>query len=279
MSSPRGFALPDLRIVALERIVPHEDFDARRIAALAERVQRDGEVRNPPIVAPIGDGRYVVLDGANRVSALKYLEYRDAMVQIVDYDAVELHSWHHLLVAFSGADLVDTLDGLPEVELRPCSADEARAKVEARDAIGFLSLPDAQTTSFTVHGGQGIIEVASCLRSMVQAYNGRADIHRVQGTDIVPLQPDYEDLSALIVFPTFRPDDVLAVVRADGKLPSGISRHVIPGRALRVNYPLTRLAEARPRSEKNEWLASWIRHKMLAREIRYYQEPTVLYDE
>jgi hypothetical protein len=279
MSAQDGIVLPDLRIVELATIVPHEDFDERRIAALAERVQRDGKVRNPPIVAPIGDGRFVVLDGANRVSALKYLEYRDAIVQIVDYEAVELHSWHHLVVGYQEGDLVANLSALEGVSLRPCDAAFARAQLAAGEVLAFLTLPDDGRSSFTVHGGQSGIECAASLRALVQVYNGHADIHRVRSTTIEPLIGEFDDLNALVVFRTFSPAEVLEVVRADGKLPSGISRHVIPGRALRVNYPLPRLAELQPRDAKNAWLAKWIRQKMLAREIRYYQEPTILYDE
>ena len=32
-------------------------------------------------------------------------------------------------------------------------------------------------------------------------------------------------------------------------------------------------------AEKNRWLAEWTRHKLQERQIRFYEEPTVLYDE
>ena len=67
-----------------------------------------------------------------------------------------------------------------------------------------------------------------------------------------------------MVFPTFRPASVLDVVRQGHKLPSGISRHVIPGRALRLNYPLSRLAQQKPRAEKNEWLQRVVDGELMA---------------
>ena len=43
------------------------------------------------------------------------------------------------------------------------------------------------------------------------------------------------------------------------KLPTGITRHVIPGRALRVNLPLSVLIDERQTTEaKNEWLRGWM---------------------
>lgn len=276
MSAPFAHVLPHLEIVELARVVLHEDFDARRIEALAERVQRDGVVRNPPIVAPLGDGRYVVLDGANRVSALKYLEYRDALVQIVDYHDVELHTWHHLVTGFAGADLfAEICERLAEPP-EPADLGAARRAL-AGGALAFVGLPDGRT--FVLPGGGDLVARAAGQCELVAVYNGRADIHRVQGDDLSALAGAYDDPDALIVFPTYAPDDVLALVRAGGRLPSGISRHVIPGRALRVNCALALLADPRERDEKNAELAQWIRRKLQAREIRYYDEPTVLYDE
>ena len=114
---------------------------------------------------------------------------------------------------------------------------------------------------------------------MVSVYNGRADIHRVQGGDITHASESHAGVAAIIVFPKFTPDDVMRIVRSGSLLPSGISRHVIPGRALRVNYALSDLAADHSLVEKNRALEVWVRRKQQAREIRYYEEPTILYDE
>ena len=63
-------------------------------------------------------------------------------------------------------------------------------------------------------------------------------------------------------------------------MPTGITRHIIQGRALRVNLPLSLLMGAgRTTQQKNEWLEDWIKQKLACREIRYYQEATFLFDE
>lgn len=271
-----GHALPDLQVVELSLVVPHEDFDERRIVALAERVQRDGIVRNPPIVAPLGDGRYVVLDGANRVSALKYLEYRDVIVQVVDYHDVHLSSWNHLVVDYSG-DLLDAFLAIQGLRCETVALEEARHALAAGEALAFVSLPGDRTLALS--GAEGAATRAALQVRMVEAYNGRADIHRLKIDDFASVESVYESASGLVVFPAYTPDDVLALVRDGGKLPSGVSRHVIPDRALRVNYPLVDLADELARDEKNRRLELWTRRKLQAHEIRYYEEPTVLYDE
>jgi len=277
MSAPGHAVLPHLEVIDLANVALHEDFDERRIVALAERVQRDGVVRNPPIVAPLGDGRFVVLDGANRVSALKYLEYRDALVQIVDYHAVELHRWHHLITGFTGDDLFAELAACLDAAPRPSTFAAARHALASEGALAFVGLPDGRT--FVLEGQGDLRDRAARQCALVDVYNGRADIHRVQVDDLSVIAGAYDLPDGLVVFPAYAADDVLALVRAGGKLPSGISRHVIPGRALRVNYALALLADAGPREDKNAQLAQWVRRKLQAREIRYYEEPTVLYDE
>src|SRR5687768_16685570 len=56
-----------LRVVALQQVLPHEHFHGPRVAELVERIQADGKLINPPLVAQQGDN-YVVLDGATRLT-------------------------------------------------------------------------------------------------------------------------------------------------------------------------------------------------------------------
>src|SRR5688500_12969377 len=81
---------PDLRIVPLDLLIDHEYIAAQRTAPLAQRLQAEGLLKNPPIVAPLdldgGDERFVVLDGANRTTALHTLGYPHVLVQVVDYE-------------------------------------------------------------------------------------------------------------------------------------------------------------------------------------------------
>ncbi len=269
--------LPDLRIVELARIHPHEDFDERRIVNLAERLVREGMLKDPPIVAPLGDGDFVVLDGANRTSALKHLGYRDALVQHVDYAGVSLSTWHHLVVGLPAEMIAAGLDAVPGLQIDPTTLADAREALSARDAVAYVMRTDG--TVATLNGGDDLVARAELLRRVVSVYNGRADIHRVRATDLASVADHYDGVGALVVFPAFGPDDILELVRRGGALPSGISRHVIPGRALRVNFPMGDLADEAPRDVKNRHLDEWIRRKRQANQIRSYDEPTVLYDE
>ncbi len=79
--------MPDLRLLPAEDMVLHEHADEKRVVRLQTRLRTDGFLKNPPIVAPIpGTEKYVVLDGANRTSAVKRMGLPHILVQVVDYD-------------------------------------------------------------------------------------------------------------------------------------------------------------------------------------------------
>ena len=44
-------------------------------------------------------------------------------------------------------------------------------------------------------------------------------------------------------------------------LPPGVSRHIIHGRALKLNYPMNKLRADLPLEEKNQHLQQWIREE------------------
>ncbi len=67
--------LPELHIVGLDDIVLHEDPDMERVARLVDRFSADGILKNPPVVGRSKGHRRIVLDGANRVTALRKLGY------------------------------------------------------------------------------------------------------------------------------------------------------------------------------------------------------------
>ena len=83
----------------------------------------------------------------------------------------------------------------------------------------------------------------------------------------------------LIVFPRFAPAEVMELARVGACLPAGITRHLIPRRALRINLPLEVLRSPVSLAEKNLWLADWMKQKVAAKTARFYQESTFLFDE
>jgi ParB-like chromosome segregation protein Spo0J len=117
MSGLPDFELPDLRFVEVERLVPHEQHDEQRSQPLVAVMRSDGVLRNPPVVAPLDDGRFVVLDGANRSTAARLAGLPHLVVQVVDYynPDLRLSIWNHALLAFPSDSIEELLEELPDL--------------------------------------------------------------------------------------------------------------------------------------------------------------------
>ena len=94
-------SLPNLKILPIEILILHEDHDMQRTLPLVEKLRGAGILRNPPIVMPLTDGteRYMVLDGANRVTSLTEMEFPHIVAQVVKADDphVNLQTWNHIV--------------------------------------------------------------------------------------------------------------------------------------------------------------------------------------
>lgn len=276
----RDSELPELKIVPVASLVVHEYTDPVRIDGLAERLAQDKLLKNPPIVAPIpGSARYVVLDGANRTSALAQAGCRDAVVQVVDYNDpdLELVVWNHLVAAPTAEEVIEPLKHIVGLRTRRVSAEMARGLLTNRGVLASVSRADGQVV--VLEGGLNLEAEADLLNEIVWSYHGRLRYFRVKSDDLARLKPYYDGVVVLFAYPCFRPDEITHLASMGARLPAGITRHVIPQRALRLNIPLHILQQDRPLEEKNEWLHEKIKQHLLRREIRFYQEPTVLFDE
>ena len=56
-------------------MVPHEESEPSRVDRMVARLKHDDCLGNPPIVFELDD-RFVLIDGANRIAALRVLGYR-----------------------------------------------------------------------------------------------------------------------------------------------------------------------------------------------------------
>ena len=283
-TEPRDFRVPDLRIVPSALLVPHEREDESRAERLSERLKRSGVLKNPPIVTEVVSAErgqcLVVLDGANRVSAAHASDLPHFLVQVVRYDSpgIELSTWHHALSGFPYERFERELTRVPGLKVRKEGLSHARALLARREAIAFvLSGPDE---ALTLLGAHGLYERNSLLNAIVDLYRDRVPFHRATRDSWSEARARFPDVTALVVFPKFHPDEIIEIATSGARLPAGITRHVIPWRALRLNIPLDLLADpGKSIEEKNRWLKAWIEERTVQKNIRFYEESTVLFDE
>jgi hypothetical protein len=165
----------------------------------------------------------------------------------------------------------------------------ARAELSRRQATAFIVTPPRVDETRGAGQLPGAVYVlyadgdfnrrTMILNEIVKVYRVRGRINRTNSDQLERLLPYYDNVTSLIVFPRYQPSEIVELARQGAYLPPGITRHVVPGRALRINFPLSILADDRTIEEKNAWLQDWMRQKLLKKEIRYYQESTYLFDE
>lgn len=263
---------PDLRIVPAEALLPHEEHDSQRSLPLIERLKNEDFIINPPVVAPIGSIQYVILDGANRCHSFRALGYPHMLVQVSPYDSgqVELETWNHIVSDWDEATFLSQLAALPEIELVSGQQHQAIAHILTRSGQVLAACSPVRS----VH------ERNAALRKVVRTYQQNAVLHRTTLSEPGEIWPLYETAVALVFFPQYQPADILAAARHEAYLPPGVSRHIVHGRALRVNYPIERLKDKTTQlSDKNEQLRHWLQRKLAQRQVRYYAEATYQFDE
>ncbi len=288
--------LPDLRILPLEHLVPHEKTDPRRVNPLLERLQSESVLVNPPIVAPFGrnDPRFVVLDGANRTSAFRALGVPHILAQVVNYSQVQLNTWHHIITSCDFETLINQLHTIEGIKLSEDDLMSARARLARREAIAYISYGEAvndgtQATqdSDNNHASPAIVlccadstgQRTELLNQLVELYEGCSKVQRTTSDNIADARQSYPDASALVVFPRYEPAEILDIARRGQHVPAGITRHVLPVRALRLNYPMDILRSDAPLARKQGHLTEWIYERVQSRRVRAYSEPTVMFDE
>lgn len=256
----------DLRVVPLASIVPHEESEPRRVAKIVGRLAADTVLANPPVVAEVGE-RLVLLDGANRVGALRVLDYRYAIVQVVRPADLRLEMWHHALLDATPDKLLATLRGAPDVELH--TPDGA---VPGERTVCRVLLADGRP--FVAVAPAGVHRLAS-MNSLVRAYTEQAVVRRTTEPDLAV----HPDAAAVVAFPRLSADGVFDAVATGLRLPAGITRFVLPNRVLLLNAALAPLRSEHPAGELNEWLTGLVAGRRAEGRVRHYPEAVYVLDD
>jgi hypothetical protein len=273
--------LPELRIVRTQDLRPHEQVDEGRADPLVRSLQVDGILKNPAVVMPFADREgYIVLDGANRTVALQRLDVPHTLVQVVQaHDgSTQVGSWSHVLMGASADQVLGVLRQANGLELHPSDRERARLHLDLTGALAVLITSDERVTE-VIGGNSSLPDRVRALNQLVEAYQPMCRIERTSAAQATGLHELYPEFSCLVVFPRFPIEDVLAVVSQGMLFPTGVTRFAIAPRALRVNYPLEKLASSVSLEEKQRELMEWVRARVQGRRVRYYAESTVLFDE
>jgi len=267
----------NLRFVPLARVLTHERNDPLRTRRLTTRIGKDAVLCNPPIVGKTKAGELLLLDGANRFQALEQLGAKHAFVQVVPYEAKDLdvRTWNHLLAGVKKAAFLEPLQ-LTVGQLLRVSQRDARKLLMRRSIVSLITFRDG--TRYAVQSAKTLEESVGFLHRM-SAHYVHAQRYRVQEEDMRELQRVYPRASVLIDYPEYTKHEILRVAREGLQLPSGITRFIMPNRALRVNVPLARLRSSEPTAMKDRWRKQELDRRVQKHAVRGYAEATYHFDD
>jgi len=272
-------SLPTLRILPLEDIILHEDHDDQRTSPLVEKLRAQGILRNPPIVMPLQDGsaRAMVLDGANRVTSLKEMEFPHIVAQVVPPDDphVSLMTWNHIVWGMNARTLMANIRDKKELEVTRV---DTQKSMQAPRSVP-VQIRTADGKFYIVQMPADLKRLVYALHEVVNTYKEKASFDRTSQTLIDSFKSVYADLTALIIFPRFEIKTLLEIVARGWVIPTGITRFTVSPRTLHLNYPLHELSSGKPIEYKEAYLQHWIQERIKKKGARYYAEATFLFDE
>lgn len=267
---------PDIRLVPLRLIQLQEDTDRSRLDRLVARMQASGVLKDPPVVAK-GLGRKLIqLDGTTRISALRALSCTHAVVQFVDYSdtsQVLIKSWVHVSKV-NRALFLRRLRAFPKIKteefklglgLRLASHPHSAVTIIFRNGWGLSILSDSD-----------LFHKVRIMRKVVELY--AALITRDHEVSIEGMEQlgdffaKHKDNNVALFFPSFAAHEIYTLMKHNVELPQGITRHIVNGRVLRINYPIEKLKRTVPMREKESYFRSFFADINL----RYYEEPTLI---
>ena len=255
--------MPVLRVVHLARIRAHEEVDPLRVDRLVGRISEDGIQVNPMMCSEAPSGELVLLDGATRTESLRRLGFEYAVVQLVDPDEAILETWHHVVRECTEQELLDDIEAVEELSIGV--------------GPGKPSLLMANGDIHTVRA-EGVSPNAG-LASLVHSYSGRRAVSRITNPRDESVPWRFPDWAAVIEFPTLSVEDVMKAAVGDDLLPAGITRFLVPERALRLNLELELLSSPGSVEDKQEALEALISQRARSGRVRRYEETVVILDD
>ena len=276
---------PHLKLVPTDKIRFHEHPERKRTLRLLERVKNEAFLRNPPIVADMEDGHYLLLDGANRVSVFAELGYSHTPVQVVDYGdpAVQLKGWHHLLISGRSLGLRAQYEQLPGVRMEAVAADHLKQVLELRQVIAVLAEDEQAFWGLYPNGNAKDFSAEQRVKvqeAVVAAYEGQSRLERIKLADYSVMPEVITSVEHQVcLFPTLHKEEMLALAAKQVMIPTGLTRHIIPGRALGVNLDLAFLTEMQSDAEKTRHFQQYVDKLSMEGRIRYYEESVFIMNE
>lgn len=267
--------ITQIKIVKTRSLVLHENFDKSRVEIIKQNISKTKLFTNPILVTKdIKSNNYVVLDGANRATALRELDIPFALVQEFDYmqEGVKLDRWCHELLVQSLNYWRGKFSKFVDFTLNTDNLDLIKKKHKKQIHI----LNDKEV--YTAFLPEDLLDLVELLNNISSVYIDKYFFER-KDVDSAITGSLVDGQKTIIIYPKLLKEEVLKLVNNKKPIPSGISRHVIRGRALHINLPISTLKHEGSLRQKNMILKKHLNNLIGTNRLRVYDGSVYLFDE
>jgi cytidyltransferase-like protein len=258
-----------LDIISFDSLVLFEKFDPIRTERLVKKILEEKTFFNPITVAAY-QGKYIVIDGANRLEALRRLGIKNIFVYIVDYcnsQHVELKNNAHFL-HIERDEFCKLLDkhGIKYTFIKK---EEINNSLNSKDICVIVQEND----NYMVLSDKKYLCFVDFLNKLVNVYVGKYEVYRLS-----ELSQDAQHFGLKIIFPLFTIDNIVELTQKDVYLQSGITWHSIKNNIIHFSLPLSILKD-NTKEESKYFLKQEIEKKIANKKIRYYPSNVYICNE
>jgi L-serine kinase (ADP) len=255
--------LKSLEIREVKSLLSHEKVISHNLKKLKEAMLNIGHLVDPMIV---DKKTGVVLDGNHRLKVLEIIECPYAVCQTVDYssDEIKVGTWYPVMDL--DADKVFKLDSIKHEKV---DYEAGKAAVDALKAPFML---------VTKNDGCHLLNPGSYkLMEMVEEQNYIFSLLEKTAVDYVPaeeLQKHMDNGKSVFFRRSYTKDEIVRAAQAHSPFPPKSTRHLIPGRIIRLNMKLGWLHRSPEEAEAE--LHSMLNSRVYSGNVRKYYEPVIV---
>jgi L-serine kinase (ADP) len=255
--------LTSLDVREVKSLLSHEQVISANLKRLKEAMLNIGHLVDPLIV----DSKTgLVLDGNHRLKVLEIIECQHATCQLVDYMSpkIKLGTWYPS-ISLSPEDIFK-LDSIKHEKVDYEAGKEAIENLRAP----FMVVSKNNECHLLNPGSYKLME-------MVEEQNYIFSLIEKDAVDYIPeeeFQENVQSGESVFYRRSYSKDEVVKAAQAHTPFPPKSTRHLIPGRIIRLNMKLGWLN--RSREEAKSELHRMLTNRVYAGSVRKYYEPVIV---
>ena len=258
-----------LDVISFDSLILFEKFDPIRTERLVKKIFDEQDFFNPITVA-LYKGKYIVIDGVNRLEALRRLGVKNIFVCLVDYcsrSQVELKNNAHFL-HLNKEKFYKLLDD-NNIEYRFVEGVEVDQILNSGGVCAVIE-NGKKYLALSDHNPCSLVDF---LNKLVTIYVGKYEVYRLS-----ELSQDAQNFGLKVLFPLFKISQIVKMAEEGVYLQSGITWHALRNSIIHFSFPLSVLKEKTVK-EAQLFLRTLVDKKIENKKVRYYPSNIYICDE